>query len=153
MIVGRRLPDTGLLSFFAFYDFDSCDDGVRVLYFPDVTQLGRTAVPQSLSEANEVRPVKALSFEEGLDLPGGDGPWKAELALSEDNDYACLFGNYGTPFLGYFQGTTGGDVTPDKNWQHLISLEPSVRFHIQIHNDDLQARNFDNVQVVWIDYD
>ncbi|MDB5391159.1 MAG: hypothetical protein JWM11_6805 [Planctomycetaceae bacterium] len=151
--VGRRLPGSGLLSIFAFFDFNTCEDGVRVLYHPNVEDLKRTTPPSELSEANQTQPTKALSFEEGLDLPWHNGPWADDLALPESHDYSELFRSYAPVLLGYFHGTTGGDVTPDKDWLHLLSVKPHVRFHLQIHKDDLEARNFDNVKVIWIDYD
>ncbi len=154
-LVGRLLPSQGLLSFFIFYDYDYSDDGVRVLFHPDVANLRRVSPPGPLSEASEVQPAVALSFEEGLDVPDKNGPWKSELALPANNEYEFLpsasDGRYG-PLFCYPFGE-GVETTDDKDQLHLITLEPSVRFYIEIHKDDLKARNFDKVKLAWIDFD
>ncbi len=158
-LAGRGFPEHGLLSLFFICDPNSGQDGVRMLYHPDVSNLGRTGPPGDLVEPNEIKPAYAIGLHETLALPSRDGPWGEDLNLTEeqqdydsDQYYSSLVSS--SDLLGYFQPTTGGDVTPDKETQHLgsFSLTDYVRIHLQISHADLAARNFDGVKVVWIDY-
>jgi hypothetical protein len=158
-LAGRGFPDQGLLSLFFICDPTSGQDGVRMLYHPDVSSLVRTGPPGDLVEPNEIKPVYAIGLHETLVLPSRDGPWGEDLNLTEeqqDYDSDQYYSNLGTSsdLLGYFQPTTGGDVTPDKATQHLGSfrLTDYLQIHLQISEADLAARNFDGVKVVWIDY-
>jgi uncharacterized protein (TIGR02996 family) len=156
------LPATGLLSFWCFQDMEhDCPDivGVKVAYFPDATRLRRTESPAQLIGGNEVMPVVRLTFEETLDLPEPRGAlWYQDLIPDPEVEYEVLeelrtrnFRN----FLGYGRSTSGGDPTPSRDWRHLIVLNnaPGCQLHIQLHQDDLAALNFDAIALVWVDFD
>jgi hypothetical protein len=107
-------------------------------------------------EASGAAPVP----RETPDLPEKySGPWSDELGPYNEGDHAWVFEHFRSlnfeNVLGYARATSGGDPTPSKQSRHLILLENSVgcRLHIQIHEDDLAARNFDAVTLNWVDFD
>ena len=155
------LPETGVLSFFCFQGMedDNPDQiGVGALLLPEPDQLTRRKSPEELTYGNEEMPANVLEFEETLDLPHG-GPWEEELPAYEDpyNDFYSdeIYRRNFDNMLGYTRGTTGDDPTPDKQTRHLIFLRNSVDcgLHIQIHENDLAKRNFDAIQLAWVDFD
>ncbi len=159
----RDLPKQGLLSFFAFQDIEHDNPdviGAKAIWFPDPTRFVRTEPPGVLTEGNREVSPERLTFEETLDLPECDSsPWSGELKPDEEADYSFAFdefrdGNFENA-LGYGRATTGDDPTPDKKHRHLIMLTNSVgcRLHIQIHEKDLKALNFDKIKLVWVDFD
>ncbi|MCY2967112.1 MAG: DUF1963 domain-containing protein [Planctomycetota bacterium] len=158
-LAGKPFPAQGLLSLFFVIDPNSGQDGVRLMYHPDVSALRRKSPPGELVEPNEIKPVQAVALFETLALPSKYGPWGDDLNLSEeqqnydsDQNYANL--EFSGDLLGYFCPTTGSDVTPDKETQQLgkFQVTDSLQIHLQISNADLAARNFDGVRVAWIDY-
>ncbi len=161
----RDLPRVGLLSFFSFQDIENDKPGVigaKAVFFPNPTGFVRTQPPGELVEGNKVLPTSQLSFEETLDLPEAgrwnDGPWQRELSLASGDDVMVVeeyrLKNFKNMF-GYGRSTTGGDPTPSTEFRHLILLENSVgcRLHIQISKQSLTALNFDNIKLVWVDFD
>ncbi len=103
-------------------------------------------------------PQYRLIFEEMLDLPESyDGPWSGEIN-PEKKDYPILYDRRLENFeniLGYSRATTGGDPTESKECRHLILLENSYecRVHIQITQANLDAHNFDDLTLAWVDFD
>jgi uncharacterized protein (TIGR02996 family) len=156
----KDLPKTGVLSFFCFQDVENDEPdviGARALLLPGASQLIRKHAPKDLSQGNEAIPTERLYFDETLDLPNAyDGPWSNELKPYHDSDVLEHFRRLNFDnVLGYARSTTGGDPTLDRQMRHLILLENSVgcRLHIQIHEDDLAARNFDAIRLAWVDFD
>ena len=51
--------------------------------------------------------------------------------------------------------TPGSDPTPNKQSRHLVTLTNPGEcvLHIQIAEDDLQQRNFQNIRLEWVDFD
>ncbi len=156
----KGLPKAGLLSFFCFQDIpnDKPDViGVKAIWFPDPTGFIDTEPPRKQTQGNQVMPSESLVFEETLDLPAQwSGPWEGELGEGEDKAlsdhvYSLNFKN----MLGYARSTSGGDPTPSKEYRHLILLknDAGCRLHIQIHQKDLDALNFDNIKLAWVDFD
>ncbi|QJW93636.1 DUF1963 domain-containing protein [Frigoriglobus tundricola] len=159
----RDLPRSGLLSFFCFQDMKNDNPdliGAKAVYFPDTTGMLRAQPPKELTEGNHAMPAAQLTFVETLDLPErSSGPWAGELEPKPGVDYADVLDffreiNFNN-VLGYGRSTSGGDPTPSKDDRHLIVLENSAgcRLHIQIHKDDLAARDFDKIKLVWVDFD
>lgn len=163
-LAGRGVPQTGLISVFLFADVCGCSgNGLRVVHFPDLSQLSRHESPGEMIPGNGISSALALAFSETLDLPSSDecSPWLADLELSEEqNDYGGdkyygeLTGD-GTDMLGYFSPTSGSDITPDEQTVHFLSIryDGGWKIHIQINESDLRNANFDNVQMPWIDFD
>ncbi len=159
----KDLPKTGVLSFFCFQDIENDNPdaiGAKAIFFPDPAVLVRTEPPDELTEGNEVIPSQRLTFAETLDLPEGyDGPWSEELKPDEDADYSEVLDHFRElnfeNVLGYARATSGGDPTPNKQSRHLILLNNAVecRLHIQISQDDLAARNLENITLNWVDFD
>ncbi len=150
-MAARLLPQEGMLSFF-FYMNEAGRDGIRVLYQPNAVNLLRIQPPEPLLPCNETLKTQGLRFVETLTLPHTRGPWANDLsAVAEIDSSERYYGDQN--FMGYGWATTGDDPTPDRDWHHLVLMDPNVRFHLQIREDDLKACNFDAVKVVWIDYD
>jgi hypothetical protein len=157
----KDLPKTGVLSFFCFQDMENDRPdtiGARALLLPSPSRLLRKHAPKDLSQGNDAIPTERLYFEETLDLPESSfrGPWSDELKPYRDSEVLGHFRRLNFDnVLGYARSTTGGDPTPDRQTRHLILLENSVgcRLHIQIHEDDLAARNFDAIRLAWVDFD
>lgn len=64
------LPATGLLSFFAFCDYESGGMPVgKVLLTSDTSKLERRKTDQPFNEGNEIAPECQLEFEETIDMP------------------------------------------------------------------------------------
>lgn len=157
---GRDLPSSGLLSFFCFQDIENDEPdviGVRALLLSETSSLERTEPTERLIEGNETVDARGLSFEETLDLPEPyDGPWSDEL--SNESWEEVLSGMHELNIenmLGYGRATSGCDPTPHRQSRHLILLENPVecRLHVQIHEDDLAAANFDKITLDWVDFD
>lgn len=159
----RSLPQSGLLSFFAFQDIENDDPdtiSARAFYFPDVAKLRPTQPPGLLTAGNQEMDTSRLQFEETLDLPTRfDGPWSEETKLSRkkeyDDLYAGLVDRNRSNFLGYAKSTSGCDPTPSKASRHLISIKNSdgCCLHIQIPQKELIALNFDAITLSWVDFD
>jgi uncharacterized protein (TIGR02996 family) len=159
----RVLPDSGLLSFFCFQDIENDNPdsiGAKAVYFPGDAKLVRMKPPKELTVGNGVIPAQRLRFEEILDLPAdSDGPWRDDLESPEAEQLAdALVYPRNINFenmLGYARATTGSDPTPDKKHRHLIVLKnvSGCQLHIQIHEKDLAARDFDKIKLVWVDFD
>lgn len=158
-LAANGFPGQGLLSLFFILDPNTGQDGVRLLYCPDVSALLRRSPPGQLVEPNEIKPVQAIALFETLAIPSKYGPWGDDLNLTDeqqdydsDQNYANL--ECSGDLLGYFCPTTGSDVTPDKETQQLgkFLVTDSLQIHLQISKADLAARNFDGVRVAWIDY-
>lgn len=159
---GRLLPKSGLLSFFCFQEIEQDwpdQVGVKVAFISDVSDLIRTSPPKQLSEGNQSMPTQALRFVQTLDIPDDSGPWEDDLQPAADEDYEGLRYHFRelnfSNLLGYARGTSGDDPTESKEHRHLIVLENSVgcTLHLQIHAKQLAARNFDAVEVAWVDFD
>jgi uncharacterized protein (TIGR02996 family) len=161
----RDLPETGVLSFFCFQDIENDNPdaiGAKALFFPDPVSLVRTSPPRDLTEGNTVMAAQRLTFEETLDLPEAyGGPWSKDLTPDPDSDadYRAVLDHFRTlnfeNVLGYARATSGGDPTPSRQSRHLILLENAAecRLHIQISQDDLEARRFDRITLNWVDFD
>lgn len=155
----RDLPKNGLLSFFSFQEDDDPDTiGVQVVYFPDSTGFVPTEPPNELTAGNEELPLQRLMFEETLDLPETDGPWKEELQPHPGVDYSDVFEYFRrlnfNNFLGYARATGNGDRTPSKAYRHLILLKNSwCRLHLQLRHTDLLVSDFDKVELVYVNFD
>jgi uncharacterized protein (TIGR02996 family) len=162
----KDLPKKGLLSFFCFQDIENDNPdviGAKAVFFPDATALVRTKPPGELVEGNTEMPVQRLTFEETLDLPESSGPWVDDLSSDDDEDGewhdVWVYGDYRNAnfynMFGYSRSTSGGDPTPDKKHRHLIVLQNAgeCTLHIQIHQKDLTALNFDKIKLVWVDFD
>lgn len=159
---GKKLPSRGVLSFFCYHSVENIDAiTVKAIHFPDKSVLSRTEPPGELAESNETIESSTINFTETLDLPESyDGPWSELLSPQEDSDrYDPIlmpirernFENV----LGYGRATTGADPTADETMQHLIVLSNAYecRLHIQIPLTELQAENFDAIQLAWVDFD
>lgn len=161
------LPKTGLLSFWSYMDADDPDTcGTHVFYFEDVDALVRAEAPEELGEANLILPPAELNFVETLDLPDcaskySESPWRPEIAalgdLAEKLEPvidAVQERNFHN-FLGYGRATTGDDPTPSKDSRHLLILQNAFesRFHMQLLAEHLQAVDFDQVTLNWVDFD
>src|SRR5262249_42257095 len=118
--------------------------------------LARRKPPKKLTEGNTVIPPGRLLLEETLDFPeASSGPWSDELALAAHSEVLDHFRSLNFEnVLGYGRSTTGGDPTPSREFRHLILLENAseCQLHIQISQADLDARNFDAIQLVWVDF-
>src|SRR5262245_2519521 len=55
-LAGKMFPQQGLLSLFCIFDPNSGQDGVRMLYHPDMSGLVRKNPPAGLIEPNEIKP-------------------------------------------------------------------------------------------------
>lgn len=158
----KDLPQTGVLSFFCFQDVENDNPdviGARALYPAQTNRLVRKKPPAKLTEGNEKIPSGRLVLRETLDLPAGSGPWGEELAPYTGRGHRKVFDhvrslNYHN-VLGYARATSGNDPTPHKQSRHLILLENAAgcRLHVQIHEKDLAARNFDAITLNWVDFD
>lgn len=159
---GKALPKSGLLSFFCFQEVEKGRPdqiGVKVAFFPDTSDLTRTMPPSYLTKGNQMMRTQSVKFVEMLDIPDTTGPWQADLqpAEGEDNqglNYEFRRRNFAN-MLGYGRGTSGGDPSPSKDHRHLIVLENSgeCTLHLQIPVKQLAARNFNAVELVWVDFD
>jgi uncharacterized protein YwqG len=163
LCVSTKFPKSGLLSFFCFQDMENGDPeymGIRAYYFPENSLLERRNSPNELTEGNLEIPAKILNLIETIDIPerGSDSPWDEDYeAIKIDYedffDY-CRDLNFSNVF-GYGRSTTGGDPTKSKEYQNLIILETQgeSRLHIQITKKDLENSLFENIELVWVDYD
>ena len=161
----RDLPKSGLLSFFCFQDWENDNPdkvGVRCAFIRDTTKLVGTPSPTPLTTGNEALFVQSLTFLETLDIPyPTSGPWNGEYGVSivyDSPTYNAIRELQSANFenmLGYGRATTGDDPTPDKDHRHLIFLRSkgTEGLHIQIHQDDLRAANFDAIKLAWVDFD
>jgi uncharacterized protein YwqG len=161
------IPKSGVLSFFCFQDFENSNPdaiGALCLHFPDADSLVRAEPSEELTEGNETSKSAVLRFEETLDLPNtskysDSGPWAAELLSSQGEEFDRVTDQVRSDnfenVLGYARATSGGDPTPHQQSRHLIILETvyECRLHIQIHEDDLRAGNFDKITLDWVDFD
>jgi uncharacterized protein (TIGR02996 family) len=161
------IPKSGVLSFFCFQDFENDNPdaiGALCLHFTDAGSLVRTEPPDELTEGNGTSESAVLRFEETFDLPNtstysDSGPWAQELLSSEGEEFEGVTDQIRSDnfdnVLGYGRATTGDDPTPHEKSRHLIILETvyECRLHIQIHEDDLRAGNFDKITLDWVDFD
>ncbi len=165
-VTNDRLPLHGMLSFWGFQDLENDNPdkiGVMACWFPDRTILARREPPSNLSHGNQCFAAARITFTEFLDLPSGSGPWSDDLSpLIEADEEAFHFGTWDNiqNVLGYAVGTSADDPTPDKSSHHLIfipgcelsgGLWPNL--HIQIDVLDLAHRRFENIRLVWVDWD
>ncbi len=119
---------------FAWDDFENYGiSEVAIFLFPDVSNLRRVKHPV-LNEANQRRPCHRVSLEYCLTMPEAyDGPWSAQMAVAEgdgdgpDDDFPhsaivweCGISRFG--LFGHLQAASGGDPTPDANWQRLLCV-------------------------------
>jgi len=95
-----------------------------------------------------------------LDLPeASDSPWNEERQPQPNADEDAVFDYFRElnfdNFLGYGRATTGDDPTPSRDSRHLIILTNSLgcRLHLQIHQNDLAAQDFNKVTLNWVDFD
>lgn len=155
----------GLLSLFAFDEYDQYGlSEVAIFLFPDLSKLRRVKHPV-LDEANLRRPCHHISLEYGLTIPEAyDGPWSGQMALDEgDGDdsvqseilWEVGVGRFG--LFGHLVSTSGGDPTPDVDWQRFLCVpndEERVNWHhIAIRREDLAAGNIAGCRSVWVDMD
>lgn len=161
------LPPNGLLSFWSYMDADDPDTcGIHVFHFPDIGVLVRAAAPEEPGEANVVLPPSILTLIETLDLPDcasrySESPWRPDIeALGDlapklepviDEVQGRNFDN----FMGYGRATSGDDPTPSKDSRHLIALQNAFesRFHMQLLSKHLQAEDFSQATLDWVDFD
>ncbi|MCA9029898.1 MAG: DUF1963 domain-containing protein [Planctomycetaceae bacterium] len=165
-VTNDRLPKTGLLSFFGFQDMENDNPdkiGVMARWFPDRSQLSRRPAPDNLTTGNECFPSAQIVFTEFLDLPGWGSPWQEELQeLINADEEAFDFGTWDNirNMMGYAVATSGDEPTPDKQSQHLIFFPTNELtgwiwpdLHIQIAESNLKERRFEEIQLVWVDWD
>lgn len=162
-------PATGLLSIFAFEEYERLGIAeIAVMVFRDVSRLRRVPHPE-LDEANQRRPCHRVAFQDVLTLPENyDGPWEEAMAFTEDDGrrppHGSAFGHVlqesgGGHFglLGHLRATTGGDPTPDRDWQRLMCVpsgpERVIWHNVVIRSDDLAAGHLERWQSVWVDMD
>src|SRR5262249_55144870 len=113
----RDLPDTGLISFFCFQDWENDKPdviGARAIYFDEPARLVRTSPPRVLTDGNGVMPPERLTFAETLDLPAAfGGPWSEQLKPDPNADYGAVLDHFSNlnfeNMLGYARATTGDD--------------------------------------------
>ena len=170
----KVLPPTGLLSFFASVDNDNPDAlGVKCLYFPDVSALGRTKSPKPLTEANRRTQARRLSFEETLSLPlypyydiGGlrssDPKWGGVIEVDEvfeashaTNGLIAGIGRFNSDtVMGYCSQFGVCDDNVTSNFRNLVKLTDAEGrgLYLVIKADDLAARNFDALRLNHVDY-
>jgi uncharacterized protein (TIGR02996 family) len=157
-----RLPDTGLLSFFcSVREVEGVPGwygiGAKAVFFPDPTCLVQSSYPGG---NEDIGLTHRLAFQEKLVLPRFDhycsynDPWCSELMPGPGEDYSAVL--YPPDrliwpnMLGYTESMEGPgpnrELTPPRQFQHLISLECSCMvMQILIDRDDLFARNFDRI--------
>jgi uncharacterized protein (TIGR02996 family) len=156
----RRLPKEGVLSFFSYQDLENDHPdqiGAMAVYFPNAAILAPRKSPEALTEGNREMRLQSLTFEETLDLPGYENPFRTAVELDArcddviDHFRTANFYN----MLGFARATTGTDPTPSKDWQHLIIVSNSggCRLHLQLKAEDLVAGKFDRIALVWVDFD
>lgn len=162
--VARDLPRAGLLSFFAFQEYDTIGTvDAHLIYTQDLSELKRVEPPGELDEANELRDPQTFVFAETLDLPEKDGPWKDQVGLGKDYEqyerYREVWDDCGCDglqsLLGYLQSTSGDDPTTDATWRKLICIETGAEsmLHFQIHETDLKSGTFSRSKLAWVDFD
>lgn len=162
-------PATGLLSIFAFEEYERLGIAeIAVMIFRDVSRLRRVPHPP-LDEANQRRPCHRATLQHVLTLPENyDGPWAEAMAFVEGDGRrshdASAFdhvlqesGGERFGLLGHLRATTGGDPTPDRDWQRLICVpsgpERVIWHHVAIRSDDLATGNLERWRSVWVDMD
>jgi uncharacterized protein (TIGR02996 family) len=161
--------DQGLLSVFAFDEYDNYGiSEVAIFLFPDVSRLRRVKHPV-LDEANSPRPCHRVSLEYGLTIPESyEGPWSEQMAVAEgdgdDTAYCsahghvlCESGGGRFGLFGHLQATTGRDPTPDASWQRLLCVpggeDRVIWHHVAVRREDLVAGNIAGCRAVWVDMD
>ncbi|MCS6852100.1 MAG: DUF1963 domain-containing protein [Gemmataceae bacterium] len=142
--VSHCLPKVGLLSFFAYQDFemgyqpgivDSIPDDTQVLYTPASANLKRRKPPEDLNkEGNAILPACQLTLRETWDLPGLDDKvapaYAADLKkLREDESGERLKSirrrchPLGHHLMGYpVHLSAAEDTSPGPEWMHLLCL-------------------------------
>ena len=156
-LAGRRLPESGLLSFFVYHDIeedilgeDIGKKGRLVALTPAKGPLVRMDFPDDLPEQNRTPGCEVL-LREGLDLPCG----------RSGEDYHRLLGDlhdWGSVLIGYSHATVTDDPTPGTDWLQLAAFasddtvgwnwrdDHALFWHILA--DDLAHGRFDRVQVI-----
>ena len=162
---GGALPEAGLLSFFAFMEYESL--GITeawVHWFPDARGFVRTPHP-ALDEANHRLPEHRPRLRHALSHPEDADQHAALASIAEQHKEAWeglrsfAWSQNGDRFgvFGYLQATTGGNPTPDASWQRLIctptDLEGIVWNHVAVKVEALGAGRMDPWEVVWADMD
>jgi len=170
----RFMPASGLLSIFSCAEIESIGmvEGY-VIYTPDTSNLVRLDPPADLhpdtafseqDEANAMYGARKLTLSETLELPspGGESPFDVLKMGYSDERYDKIFqvkedakaGELDS-ILGFTRPTSGDDPLPGAEWCKLICIENSIemKLHFCIKTSDLQAANFSNVALAWVDFD
>jgi uncharacterized protein (TIGR02996 family) len=164
-IVSSELPDEGILFFFSHIDQNVGALSVAMRFTADPADIRRRSPPSNLDEDNQTFPAHRVILSEALAFPHYDGPWEDDLMLSneekgvDDGAYHCIREGGGAAligFLGYLQGTTGTDPTPDKSIRKLACLRvtPDLGIvHLALSDKDLGTGNFRAFTYPWHDFD
>ena len=167
-LIGKTLPATGLLSFFAHTETNELGVmSVKTIYTKSLTNLQRQtqSARQNSDADNAPHPAYKIHAREILTFPETcDSPWADEFVESGYN--GRFYDTYESVrqannankigMLGYHQATTGGDPSPDKNHMRLINIRVTPDagcIHLSISNEDLKAERFEQAKYVWVDWD
>lgn len=170
--VGRELPQDGLLSFFAYQNFETGHQpGVEkdagdtcVLHTPAAATLERREPPNDLNtEGNAILPACRLTMCETWDLPDCEDKLPrshaADLKKLQKSDLgsalhelrsACH--SFGHHLLGYSVHFRTSDPSPGATWRHLLCLHSDdnlgwswcdgEHLAVYVHKDDLRKGTF-----------
>ena len=164
-IVFGELPDEGILSFFSHIARNVGALSVAIRFIADPAGIRRRAAPSNLDEDNQRFPAHRIVLSEALAFPHYDGPWEDDLMLSDedkgvdDGAYHCMLKGGGAAligFLGYLQGTTGADPTPDKSIRKLACLRVTPELgivHLALSDKELAKGNWAAFTYPWCDFD
>lgn len=156
------LPESGLLSIFAFCDLEETEVvGIALSLQRGVSDLRRVPPPGRLLELNEVRAPIAVQFQEALRLPELDGPHGTALRdrgidlRAYDELRKRGYRGRARELLGYGTATTGGDPTQSCDWRQLAWLESpgGMGLHLQILESDLRNATLEATSLAWVDFD
>lgn len=162
----RGLPRAGLLSVFSHHEWEETgSSSICLRYFESGTELQRS--PHAATSADNARlDPRLVELREALTIPEcGASPF-AELVGIDDDDWDTMekhrevliaSGGGLLGLLGHDRSTTGGDPTPGREWERLITVpvdpEALVVQHLAIEQEMLRAGRLEEHQLVWVDFD